>query len=185
MPKALQEHIHPFRLARHGESLAGSVVPGRLPRLAQMLHQGHSRADFELKFGYDEGGQACVLGHVDATLAVLCQRCLEPMGIHVDRDVQIALVLGSAEAAAVDGRYDPLLVGDEPVSLSGLLEDELILGMPDFTRHASGECTMPPGADAVDDSADCGEAYRGDAAGESATDNPFLVLESLKHRKTS
>lgn len=184
MSKALPEHIHPFRLARQGKSLAGSVAIRRMPRLAQMLHSGDGRADFELRFGDDETGRACVLGRVDATLMALCQRCLEPMDIHIEREVHLTLVSSSAETQTVDSAYDPLLVGSEPVLLSALLEDELILAMPDFARHGENECTMPPGADAADDSSGRQADAPGATAGESGRDNPFLVLESLKNRKT-
>ncbi len=186
MSKALPEHIHPLRLAHHGESLAGSVVPEQMPRLAEMLHEGTGRVNFELHFGHDDGGQACVLGRIDARLVVLCQRCLEPMTVDVERDVRLALVRGDAEAA-LDDTYDPLLVGDEPVSLSGVVEDELILAIPNFSRHPRGECEMPRAADAVDHTEESGEGHEGqngDTAGESGEENPFSVLESLKSRKT-
>ena len=183
MSKALPERIQPLRLAHHGGSLAGSVVVEQMPRLAEMLHEGASRAEFELRFERDDGGQACVLGRIDARLAVLCQRCLEPMDIDVEREVRLALVRTDAEAAALDATYDSLLVGDEPVSLSGLLEDELILAMSNFSRHPRGECEMPRAGDTVahrDESGEDQESHNGDTAGESGDDNPFSVLESLK-----
>lgn len=190
MSKALPARINPLRLAHRGETLAGSVAPAQMPRLAGLLHEGSSQvkeADFELRFGHDDGGQACVLGHIDAELVVLCQRCLEPMSIRIERPVCLALVQCKDESASLDDAYDPLLVGEEPLALSGLLEDELILGMPSFARHASGECELPPGADAVDDTDDSGEGHtgqHGDTAGESGEDNPFSVLKSLKPRKS-
>ena len=147
MSKALPERIHPLRLAHHGETLTGSVGVAQMPRLAEMLHEATGEAQFELRFDCDQGGQARVLGRIGARLVVLCQRCLEPMGIDVERQVRLALVRGDAEAAALEAAYDPLLVGDQPISLSGLLEDELILAMPNFCRHPRGECEMPRGAD--------------------------------------
>jgi uncharacterized protein len=147
MSKAPPERIQPLRLAHRGETLLGSVGVEQMPRLAEMLHEAAGRVEFELRFGCDDGGQARVLGRIGARLVVLCQRCLEPMGIDVERQVRLALVRGDAEAAALDATYDPLLVGDQPVSLSGLLEDELILAMPNFCRHPRGECEMPRGAD--------------------------------------
>jgi uncharacterized protein len=191
MSKALPERIYPLRLAHHGESLAGSVLCARMPRLAELLHEGRGRVDFELRFGYDDGaangGQACVLGRIDARLEVICQRCLEPMDILVGRDVRLAVLREDAEVASLDAAFEPLLIGDEPIALSGLLEDELILAMPDFSRHPSGECEMPPGADTVHDSEVIGAAGEGphrDTAGKSGKDNPFRVLESIKSRKT-
>jgi len=80
-----------------------------------------------------------------------------------------------------------MLVGDKPISLSGLVEDELILAMPNFSRHPRGECEMPAGANDVDGSDDGGEEHQGqngDTAGEPDEDNPFSPLESLRSRKT-
>ncbi len=184
MSKAPPEQLHPLRLARHGESLAASVGTEKMPRLAEMLLEGAGRADFELRFGYDDGGQACVLGRIGAKLVVLCQRCLEPMDIEVEREVRLALVRDDAEAARADAGYDPLLVGDGPISLSGLLEDELILAMPNFSRHPRGQCRMPPGADGVDHADECGGGHDDDTVGESGGDNPFSALKSLKSRKS-
>jgi uncharacterized protein len=184
MSKALPEHIYPLRLARHGESLTGSVAMTQMPRLAEMLCKGANRVDFTLRFGRAEGGQACVLGHIDANLVVLCQRCLEPMEIGVERQVGLGLVRDNDEAAALDATYDPLLVDDEPVSLAGIVEDEIILAMPNFSRHPRSGCEMPPGADPVGVMDDGARGHDVDTAGESGEDNPFSVLESLRPRKT-
>ncbi|TDJ17606.1 MAG: hypothetical protein E2O65_07715 [Gammaproteobacteria bacterium] len=184
MSKALPEQLYPLRLARHGESLAASVATEQMPRLAEMLLERAGRADFELHFGHDDGGQACVLGRIEAKLTVLCQRCLEPMDITVERQVRLALVADDAEAAQADAGYDPLLVADRPISLADLLEDELILAMPNFSRHPRGQCQMPPGADDVDGADQSGARHNDALAGESGEDNPFSALESLKSPKS-
>lgn len=184
MSKALPEHIYPLRLARHGESLAGSMLLTQMPRIADMLCEGANSADFTLRFGYDGGGQACVLGHIDAKLVVLCQRCLGPMEIGVARKVHLALVGENDDLAALDAAYDPLPVGDGPVSLAGMVEDEIILAMPNFACHPRSECQMPPGADAVNVIDEGAPGDDVDTAGESGKDNPFSILESLKPRKT-
>ncbi len=177
MSRALPERIQPLRLAEHGASLSGSVSTERMPRLSGMLHGEAGEARVTLHFGRDDGGQAQVSGRIDARLAVVCQRCLEPMEIAVEREVNLALVRDDAQAAALDAAYDPLLIGDEPIALSGLIEDELILAMPNFSRHPPGACEMPPGADAEE------EVEDSHTAGESGEDNPFSALESLKPRK--
>ena len=187
MSKAPPELLYPLRLARGRESLAGGVGTEQMRRLAEMLLEGAGWADFELRFGHDDGGQACVLGRIQAKLKVLCQRCLEPMDITVERQVRLALVRDDTQAAQADAGYDPLLLGDRPISLSGLVEDELILAMPNFPRHPRGECEMPRGAvgvDHTDESGEGGEDHNGDTAGESGEENPFTVLKSLKPRKT-
>ena len=184
MSKALPEQLYPLRLARHGESLVASVATEQMPRLAEMLLERAGRADFELHFGHDDGGQACVLGRIEAKLTLLCQRCLEPMDITVERQVRLALVADDAEAAQAEAGYEPLLVADRPISLADLLEDELILAMPNFCRHPRGQCQMPPGADDVDRADQSGAGHNDELAGESGEDNPFSALESLKSPKS-
>ena len=164
--------------------MAGSVAFKRMPRLAEMLCDGAGHADFSLGFGRDAGGQARVLGQITAKLVVLCQRCLEPMEVCVEREVRLALVGENDDLASLDAAYEPLLVGDEPVSLSGIVEDELILAMPNFSRHPRSKCEMPPGADAADVPDDSVPDDDADTAGESGEENPFSILESLKPRKT-
>jgi len=205
MSKAPPERIYPLRLAHQGETLSGGVGLEQMPRLAEMLHEAAGRVDFELRFGRDDGGQARVLGRIGARLVVLCERCLEPMGLDVERQVRLVLVRGDAEAAALGATNDPLLVDDQPVSLSGLLEDELILAMPNFCRHPRGACEVPGGvdeprdgrgramhgaiaedarADAVERGEQSGERQDADTAGESGPENPFSALEPLKSQKT-
>ena len=182
MSKALPEHIQPLRLAERGASLAGSVATTHMPRLAEMLHEPESTVAFELRFDRDDAGRGRVRGRIDATLVVVCQRCLAPMALQVAREVRLGLVRDDTQAALLDADYDPLMVGEAAIPLMGLLEDELILAMPNFARHRPGECEMPPGADAVED-VQAG-AHGAEDAGTTGEDNPFSVLESLKSRKS-
>ncbi len=155
-----------------------------MARLAEMLAQTHSEAVFSLRFDREEGGRARILGKVRATLVAACQRCLAPVSLDIEREVRLGIVRDDAEAAALDPDYDPLVVGEEPISLMGLIEDELILAMPNFARHRPGECEMPAGADAAggeNTQSGAEDAHEGGSAGE---DNPFSVLESLKSRKS-
>lgn len=184
MSRALPERIYPFRLARQGETLEGSVATEQMPRLAELLHERAAIARFELRFDHDDEGQARVRGRIEASVVMLCQRCLEPMGVDLECDVHLALVSEDGEAAALDSRYEPLKVGEEPLSLSALIEDEILLALPNFSRHPRGACEIPPGADAVDGPQPAAEG-EGANGGESAAQNPFSVLKSLKSRDSS
>ncbi len=183
MSKAPPERIHPLRLAHHGETLLGGVGVAQMRRLAGMLHEAVGRVEFELQFVCDDGGQARVHGRIGARLVVLCQRCLAPMEVDVERLVRLAPVRGDTEAAALDATYDPLLVGDQPISLSDLLEDELILAMPNFCRHSRGECEMPRGADGAEGDDESSERRDAGTSGNCGEDNPFSVLEPRKSRE--
>lgn len=188
MSKPLPERINPLRLCRLGETLTGSMALEHMPRFAEMLHQAAGRVVLELRFERDDGGRSCVGGRIDASVVVVCQRCLEPMPIDIEREVSLALVDGDDEAAALDTRYDPLVVGEEPLSLPGLVEDELILALPNFSRHPRGACSMPPGAyrnNGDDGARETKDADGESPSGESGEENPFSVLESYKSRKSS
>jgi uncharacterized protein len=184
MSKALPERIYPFRLARQGETLQGSVAPEQMLRLAELLHERGGSAEFELGFDHDDDGQARVLGRIQASVVMLCQRCLEPMRVELECEVRLALVREDSDTAALDSRYEPLKVGEEPVSLSVLVEDEILLALPNFSRHPSGTCRMPAGADDIVGVQSVGD---GEAAqsGESTRENPFSILKSLKSRDSS
>jgi len=185
MPKPLPERIYPHRLCRLGETLAGSMALEHMPRLAEMLHEADGRATLDLRFGRDDSGLECVRGRIDASVVVICQRCLEPMTIDIEREVSLAPVEGDDEAAALDTRYEPLLVGDEPLSLPALVEDELILALPNFSRHPRGACSMPTGADVDDGNRETQDAGSESPSGESGEENPFSVLQTFKSRKPS
>lgn len=185
MSKPLPERIYPLRLCRLGETLAGSMALEHMPRLAEMLHETADRVALELRFDRDDSGQACIGGRIDASVVVICQRCLEPMSIDIERDVSLALVEGEDEAAALDTRYDPLLIGEEPVSLPGLVEDELILALPNFSRHPRDACSMPPGADSEAGTAEAKNEGSDNPSGEPGEENPFSVLQTYKSRKPS
>jgi len=188
MPKALPEHVLPLRLARQGDTLEGSVSLERMPRLATLTCEnagdtseggadgGAGSARFTLRFGYDDAGQARVLGRIEAQPVMLCQRCLEPMRVDLVCDVSLALVAQDTDVSTLDPGYEPLVVGESPQRLSDLIEDEIILALPNFARHQRGTCRMPAGADAADDDS---------APQESRRENPFAVLKHLKSRKSS
>lgn len=176
MPKAPPEQLLPLELARKGEQLEGSVPLEAMPRLATLLHDSAGGARFALHFGYDDEGQARVLGRIEAQPVMLCQRCLEPMRIEVACDVSLALVPEGADTSMLDPGYEPLVVGDSPQRLSDLIEDEIILALPSIARHRQGACRMPAGADAVEDTSALETPQR---------ENPFAILKSIKSRKPS
>lgn len=175
MPNTLPEHVLPRRLALEGKTLEGSLALEGMSRLVALLHDSAGSARFALRFGFDDEGQARVLGRIEAQPVMLCQRCLEPLRVDVICDVSLALVPEGADTTKLDPRYEPLMVGEAPQRLSDLIEDEIILALPNFARHRRGECQMPPGADAGGDGTEQ----------ESTRENPFSVLESLKSRKPS
>ena len=111
------------------------------------------------------------MGKVSASLEVLCQRCLGPMGLNVDLELRHYFITSDAEEAQVPDGFEALLVGDKPMFLADIVEDELILGLPLVAKHADSACRAYP--------------EYSDTAGEAPgkDENPFAVLAGLKTDK--
>lgn len=177
MSAALPELLDPIRAVGSRSVYRGSMPLAGLPRLREILVDDGGEAHYDLTFRRDEAGYAVVIGRVRATLVLECQRCLGPMHHPVDAAVSLALVGGYDEARALPDCYEPLLVEEGLMSARGLLEDELLLGIPQIPMHPRRMCEALGAVtgDAV--------AEQPDAAAE--TTNPFSVLADWKRNNNT
>lgn len=165
MLQRLPEFIEPLRLAGLGRSVKGRLPLARLRRLGESLHSTAGEVGVELEFGVDERGRPRVLGSVSARVEVLCQRCLADMVLPLDLDVRLYLAISEAEERDVPDGFDTLVVGDKPMMLADIVEDELILGLPLVAMHSRDACAAT--SEDADEQPGKGE-------------NPFAVLAALK-----
>ncbi len=108
----------------------------------------------------------------DATVGLVCQRCLQPMAWPLHAERTIFFVEGEDAAATLDAESeDDVLAYAPQIDLRGLVEDELLLALPIVPRHdvCPEPLVAPP---------DVGE-------GEGERENPFAVLAALKGRPPS
>ncbi|HKJ10107.1 MAG TPA: YceD family protein [Gammaproteobacteria bacterium] len=164
----LPDHIAAMALARTGAHFAGRLALAGMPRLAEALLDSSGEVAVDLRLGTDDQRVRYLRGRIQGELTLQCQRCLEPMALVVDIDVQLGLVEGLDEAQRLPEGYEPLVVGEGQVALSEVVEDELLLALPVVPRHSdAGECRVI-------------ESEEG--AVEETRDNPFTVLADLKRR---
>jgi len=170
--------IEPLALAAQGRTLEGCLPISSLLRLLPLLAPGgpessvQGDAEYVLEFGLDEGGSPRVAGWVKATLPLICQRCMESMGLPVLTRTRLGIVSSRAAAQQLPGCYDPLLMLDNEITVASIVEDELILALPQVAMHSNEECPQ-------------GEAFLniGDRQEDATTaqrENPFAVLSRLK-----
>ena len=135
-----------------------------------------SNGDVEVKLHLyvDESGTKRIDGEVRADVAVLCQRCLQPMRLPIDSTFAVGVVWSDDEAPRLPKHLEPYIVGEGPHDVRDLIEDELILCVPYASYH---------------DNEDCAGDYR-QAVVEQVQEaeveekpNPFKVLEQLKPGK--
>ncbi len=146
MPPELPQFIHPLRLAGHGERLSGSFKINELKRLQAAVLETDGALTFNLEFGRDAAGIACIIGSLSGQVAMTCQRCMQPLTVAIDAGVALGIVQGKAEAGELPEEYEPLLVDQQPLKLAELVEDEALLALPFAPLHAVEQCSQVPAA---------------------------------------
>lgn len=135
------DKIAPRKLANAGSRIEGEIPLQRMPRLASLLSGTEGRAKVILEAGIDEQDIRFLRGHIDTTVVLNCQRCLEPVQLTLDVDFQLGMIYSESQMSNLPADYAPLLVPKDEVSMSELVEDELILALPLVAMHEDrGQC---------------------------------------------
>ena len=173
MSGRLPEWIDPLRLVEQRAELSGTLALAGMSRLGGFLCDQQGEIQVQLSFGHDAPGLRLVEGRLQADLRQICQRCLQPVTQHLDVPVRLGLVLSEQEADRLPENVEPLLVGRDPVRLTDIVEDELMLSLPVVALH-EGEAACV----AVT------ERYtQQPVEADEKRPNPFDVLSQLRDKK--
>ncbi|VVC75924.1 hypothetical protein AQUSIP_12250 [Aquicella siphonis] len=168
--KIIPEHIDPFRYAEQSLGLDGTLKIADMQRLSANVLRNDDTVKVHLQFGVDEQRITYLTGHLETTLTLQCQRCMEPFIYEIMSDFVLGIVNTLDEANALPERYEPALASEGNLALRELIEDEIILNLPIIPRHEPEDCKVKlPLADSG------WEQGKGE--------NPFHVLKSLKHKR--
>jgi len=127
-------------------------------------------ARFRADFAHDPQHNVTVELWVEAELPLICQRSLRPYLEPVKRHSLLAVVESVAEQELLPEHYEPVLVEHGRLALLDLVEDELLLGVPQVPRD--------PAVKEVDLSTDPGGVVAATQA-EEQTQRPFEGLAGL------
>lgn len=128
------DKINPWQLAAERGRLEGELPLAALPRLAA-VNRATGQVGVSLEAGIDEGGISFIRGTLQADLELDCQRCLRPFYLPMTVEVDLGLVRAEADAERLPDRYEPLLVAETGLVVADLVEDELLLALPQIPRH--------------------------------------------------
>lgn len=167
MSQHFPELLDPLRFADLGKHFAGRIPLTAFSRLDPLLLDSTGDVEFELRF-LRESGRAVIRGRVRALLQLDCQRCRGSMAFEAVSEICLAVVEALGEVERLPEPYDPLLLEAPTIKLVELLEDELLLSLPQVPMHAPGQCAA----------AQAGEPE--EAATVEAS--PFAVLAELKRK---
>lgn len=165
--------VEPYRLAAADEHLEGTVSLDKMTRLREEAGEQQGNADVRLEFGQDAQGRRFIEGWIKATLGLACKRCLEPMPIAIESHFLLGMVSADAMAAGLPNAYEPVLVENEQLNLQSMLEDELILSLPQVVYHDEADCAVSP------DQLSSGTLPE---SSEQPATSPFEVLRALKNK---
>jgi uncharacterized protein len=134
---AHQPVIDGFEFASAGATQQGVWPLGDFPRLRDVLASDAGQVAYEIRGVRDEHGRPSLRLKVSGTLALRCQRCLEPMAfeVHTDETLVLAATLAEIHAEPASASAPDRVVAGKEMALRELIEDELILAVPYAPRH--------------------------------------------------
>jgi len=101
-------------------------------------------ASFSTGFAYDRQGLVTIDITVKAGLPLVCQISLEPYMEYVDRRSRLVVIDDIAEQEALPEQYEPVLVEERRLALVDLVEEELLLAIPQVPRSPqAGKLILP------------------------------------------
>jgi len=140
MSCSLPDLLDPWRAVDDHSVITGRLPLSSLPRLRELLLDTAGDITFRLAFSRDEDLRALVHCEVAANLRLGCQRCLEVLDHAVASSTVLALISGMDEERQLPERYDPLPVSERLMRPRDLIEDELLLALPQIPVHDRGVC---------------------------------------------
>lgn len=137
-----QVTVDSLEFARGAKALKGELSITALDRLHDRLASADGSIEYELTGYTDSRGKPSLHCRVRGALALICQRCLQPMEWKVELDSDLVLVTNENELA--EDEDDPeapdRLLAQKDMNVQELIEDELLLGLPLAPRHPEGQC---------------------------------------------
>jgi len=146
----------------------GEIPLTDLVRLREMLHSEQSDPEgrkIALKFEFvrNEYDVPMLVGHLETSLELECQRCLNALEWPMTLD--FSLMIDASDELVRDSSVDTLYSEDGFIDIVEVVEDELILAIPLVAMH--------------EDTA-CNENWQVSESETAVKDNPFAVLQQLK-----
>lgn len=166
----LPKTVDAERLAQYGADFKGEYPLNAMARLSELAESDSGECSVDLVLSTAEGSRLILRGQLQASVELVCQRCLDTFTCPLTAEVDVELVREETDAH----REHDVFVLDEEGSLPlvELVEDELLLQLPNMPKHADiADCNQDMIARATE--------YVPDEA-EEEKQNPFAILKDLK-----
>ncbi|MBE0468297.1 MAG: DUF177 domain-containing protein [Methyloprofundus sp.] len=165
----LPEIIDPVVFAERHSHVVGPIGLQRMARLSDFLFDKEGELNVDLQF-YKEGKVPVIEGRIEGHVTLICQSCLDALPWIVDKSVKIGMVQTIEQADRLEEGFEPMVVSEQKMPLSAIIEDEVIIALPDYPRHEHSCLQYSSTQPLIDEPEEI----------KQQSDNPFSVLAKLK-----
>ena len=160
--------VDSVQFAKQHAAESCSVAVSEFKRLAQVVLSDEGEFEVGLEGLEDSEGRPCLHLHVEGSMTVTCQRCLEPLVLEIASDHRFVLTEHEQDLMDLGEEADDVdsLLADSKLDALVLAEDEIMLQIPMAPMHEENTCTQPH--------------WASDAGSEGAA---FSVLGALTNTK--
>lgn len=191
MSREFPDFIEPWRAADGARQIAGTLPLARLKRLVPLLAlenggKAEGEVTFGLEFGYDPQRRACVEVEVSAQLPLMCQRSLKPYTESISQHSVLVIISEASEQQLLSDDEEFLLVDEGRLAVADLVEDELLLAIPQVPRNPEVDAVIATTAtgDELDDQGGLEADHGATSAKESGErQRPFEGLADMMKQK--
>jgi uncharacterized protein len=178
MSREYPDWISPERAAEGKRVFGGTVSLSRMKRLAPLLVSADGEATFVAAFRRDIDKHVIVDLQVEAALPLICQASLEVYDEQVKRHSELVVIehdheQGDRSQDKWPESYEPVKSENGRLAVASLVEEELLLGLPQIPRK--------PGMEKVVYSTG-GEVPESTAPQQKGKKNPFAALQDMLER---
>ncbi|MCP4471025.1 MAG: hypothetical protein GY815_10115 [Gammaproteobacteria bacterium] len=148
----------------------GNIALSGLKRLGELVHfeePGSTDRNVAVSFEFvrNEFDIPTLVGHLQTSLDLECQRCLKP--IRTPMELDFRLMIDASDEIVRQSSLDTLYSDDGYIDITEVIEDELILAVPLVAMHEDAACNEDwPIKDSQPEA--------------TVKENPFSVLQQLK-----
>tara|TARA_R110001583_G_scaffold81253_2_gene216997 strand:+ start:27167 stop:27691 length:525 start_codon:yes stop_codon:yes gene_type:complete len=165
--------VDPVRAAQSGTELEALIQKALMRRLAESTISIQSDINTHFRFEIDRQKLRIFHGKASVAVELICQRCNEPMIYQCEAEFTYCPVHNQEQENNLPDVYEPIYYDENgEVNLHEIVEDELILTLPQIAKHAINDCVESKF-----------ELTFGEIEEEEATrPNPFDALAQLKRK---
>ena len=133
--------VDALKLVGINQQFEGYIESQNLPRLMAAVVSAEPKVWVKATFERDAENYRTIVGECRSTVTMVCQRCLGEVDITLEGQFKAGLVFDDEQAKQLPRRLEPVEVSaDEPLMFWDVIEDELLLSLPEFPSHDFGSC---------------------------------------------